>query len=347
MKIAQIAPLIESVPPHQYGGTERIVSYLTEELVHKGHEVTLFASGDSVTSATLEPACKHALRKNKNTDSWLTHVLMLEKVAAREMDFDVIHFHTGCVHYSIARRMSVPNLTTHHGRLDLPETQLLFNEFTDIPLISISNNQRAEYVQGNWLGTVYNGIPKDLYSFQPQPGKYLAFLGRISPEKGIDKAIEIARFLDMELLISAKVDKADVAFYESKIKPLLKEPKINFVGEINDQEKNDFLGNAFALLFPIDWPEPFGLVMIEAMACGTPVIAYRCGSVPEIMRQGVSGFIVNNVNDAVTAVEKVASLDRQQCRRYFEKKFTAQRMAAEYLTIYKHMAFQEQLSQIV
>ena len=340
MKIAQVAPLIESVPPKKYGGTERIVSYLTEELVEQGHEVALFASGDSATSAQLISGSKQPLRHIKYEDLWCANVLMLEKVASMAPAFDVIHFHTGVEHFPLARRLAQSHITTHHGRLDMPAMQPFLQEFSDIPVTSISENQRTNFSAANWVATVYNGIPGNLYTYQPQSGDYLAFLGRISPEKGILSAIEIAKKLDMELVISAKVDNADKSYFETIIKPLLQEPKINYIGEINDKEKNDFLGHALALLFPIAWPEPFGLVMIESMACGTPVVAYNCGSVPEVMQDGVTGFIVDGIDGATAAVEKIHTISRRQCRRVFEDRFTSRRMAMDYLNIYERMVMQ-------
>ena len=335
MKIAQVSPLLESVPPRQYGGTERIVSYLTEELVSMGHDVTLFASGDSVTRAHLEAACPLALRLDAHVaDHHGHHLIMFERAFARSGEFDIIHFHTGYIHFPLCRRLGVPHLTTHHGRLDIPELFPLFREFDELPFVSISDSQRRPIPWANWQGTVYNGIPDDLCSFHPERGKYLAFLGRISPEKRLDRAIAIAQRAGMEIKIAAKIDKLDVDYFNSQIKPLLKDSRVEYLGEISDQEKNDFLGNAHALLFPIDWPEPFGLVMIEAMACGTPVVAYRRGAVPEVMQPGVTGYIVNNLDEAVGAVERIGGLDRQLCRKAFEDRFTARRMTENYLDIY-------------
>lgn len=335
MKIAQVSPLLESVPPRQYGGTERIVSYLTEELVGMGHDITLFASGDSVTRAHLEAACPQALRLDAHAaDHQGHHLIMFERVFDRADEFDIIHFHTGYIHFPLCRRLAAPHLTTHHGRLDIPELLPLFREFDELPFVSISDSQRRPIPWANWLGTVYNGIPDDLCSFHPGRGKYLAFLGRISPEKRLDRAIAIAQRAGMEIKIAAKIDKLDVDYFNSQIKPLLKDSRVEYLGEISDQEKNDFLGNAHALLFPIDWPEPFGLVMIEAMACGTPVIAYRRGAVPEVMQPGVNGYIVNNLDEAVEAVERIGGLDRQLCRKAFEDRFTARHMTENYLDIY-------------
>lgn len=338
MRIAQISPLIESVPPRQYGGTERVVSYLTEELVSMGHEVTLFASGDSVTKANLEAVYPLALRLDANvTDHQTHHLIMFEKLFAKSDEFDIIHFHTGTLHFPLCRRLMVPTLTTHHGRLNLPELLPLFREFDELPFVSISDSQRQPIPWANWQGTVYNGIPDDLLSFHPERGKYLAFLGRISPEKRVDRAIAIAQRTGMDIKIAAKIDKVDMEYFNSQIRPLLKDPRVEFLGEISDQDKNDFLGNAHALMFPIDWPEPFGLVMIEAMACGTPVIAYRRGSVPEVMNSGVTGFIVDDLDEAIKAVEQVDVLDRQLCRREFETRFTARRMAKDYLEVFERL----------
>ncbi len=337
MRIAQVAPLHESVPPKLYGGTERVVHYLTEELVKMGHEVTLFASKDSETSAKLVPCCEQALRLSGVKDRLAPHILQLEKVVQRANDFDIIHFHVDHVHFPLMRRLNTPHLTTLHGRLDLPELKPLFEEFRDMPVVSISDAQRTPLPFANWVGTVYHGLPKDLYRFYARPGDYLAFLGRISPEKRPDRAIKIAERAGMKLLIAAKVDEADKAYFEEVIKPLLKSPWVEFIGEINDKEKNEFLGKAYALLFPIDWPEPFGLVMIEAMACGTPVVAWRCGSVPEVIEEGVSGFIVESIEEAVEALEKVADIKRILCRKAFERRFTSEVMAQNYLKVYERV----------
>lgn len=337
MKIAQVAPLYESVPPKLYGGTERVVSYLTEELVRQGHEVTLFASGDSVTQARLVAVCPRALRlKHPDSDQIVHHVLMVEKVFKEHAHFDLIHSHIDYFPYSMIRRAGTPALTTLHGRLDLPELMPLYREFSEIPVVSISEAQREPLPWIHWQGTVYHGLPENLYAFYEKPGKYLAFLGRASPEKRLDRAIEIAIRTEMPLKIAAKVDPVDKKYFVNEIKPLLNHPLIEFVGEISEAEKNEFLGNAFALLFPIDWSEPFGLVMIESMACGTPVISRACGSVPEILEPG-AGFIVDTVEEAAEAVKKAASLDRRGCREVFERRFTATRMARDYLKIYEHL----------
>jgi glycosyltransferase involved in cell wall biosynthesis len=338
MRIAQVAPLYESVPPKYYGGTERVVSYLTEELVRQGHEVTLFASGDSVTKARLIAPCRRSLRLDKQClDQLAHHILMLEHVFKNSDRFDIVHFHIDYLHFPLSRRHSLPHVTTLHGRLDIPDLVPLYREFRDMPVVSISNAQRTPLPWLNWQGTVYHGLPEDLYTFQPEPGKYLAFLGRISPEKRVDRAIAIARRLGMEIKIAAKVDAVDRDYFEEVVAPLLKDPLVEYLGEIGEGEKNEFLGKAYALLFPIDWPEPFGLVMIEAMACGTPVIAYRCGSVPEVIEEGVTGFIVQGLEDAVQAVKRISTLSRRRCRQLFEERFSAARMARDYLAIYRKL----------
>lgn len=338
MRIAQVSPLIESVPPKGYGGTERIVSYLTENLVGMGHEVTLFASGDSVTEAKLEAVYPKALRFDDNAVDYLAHhLVMFERLIKKSAEFDIIHFHTGYSHFPICQRLAIPHLTTHHGRLDLPELFPLYREFDKLPLISISNSQRQPIPWANWLATIYNGIPQNLFTFYPQRGKYLVFLGRISPEKRVDRAITIAQQTGMEIKIAAKVDKVDIEYFNTIIKPLLKDPRVEYINEISDHEKNDLLGNAYCLLFPIDWPEPFGLVMIEAMACGTPVIGFELGAVPEVISSGVTGFIVNSLKEASQAVEQVETLDRQLCRQAFEEQFTASYMSEKYCEVYHRL----------
>jgi glycosyltransferase involved in cell wall biosynthesis len=338
MRIAQVAPLYESVPPKYYGGTERVVSWLTEELVRQGHEVTLFASGDSQTMARLVACCRRALRLDKNcVDRTAHHVLMMEQVFKASHEFDIIHFHIDYPHYPLSRRMRTPHVTTLHGRLDIPDLNGLYREFRDMPVVSISDAQREPLPWINWQGTVYHGLPPDMYRFRPEPGGYLAFLGRISPEKRVDRAIEIAKRVGIPLRIAAKVDTVDSDYFRSVIEPLLHDPLVEFVGEIDDGEKVEFLGNAHALLFPIDWAEPFGLVMIEAMACGTPVVAYRRGSVPEVVQEGRTGFVVEQLEDAVGAVRRVPTLCRQRCREVFERRFTSARMATDYLRIYERL----------
>lgn len=338
MKIAQIAPLFETVPPRFYGGTERVVSYLTEELVRQGHEVTLFASGDSVTSAGLVPCCAKSLRLEKScVDPLPHHLLMLEKVYARAHQFDILHFHIDYLHFPLSRRLCSNHVTTLHGRLDIPDLVPLYREFADMPVISISEAQRRPLSWLNWTGTVHHGLPPDLLPFNPAGGRYLAFLGRISPEKGVENAIAIARRSGVTLKIAAKVDKADVHYFEKEIKPLLDGPLVEFLGEIREEEKKDFLGNALALIFPIEWEEPFGLVLIESMACGTPVIAFARGSVPEVVQDGVSGILVRDVDEAVGAVAQVATLSRRTCRGHFEERFVAARMATDYLALYRDL----------
>ncbi|MEX2263206.1 MAG: glycosyltransferase family 4 protein [Bryobacteraceae bacterium] len=338
MRIAQVSPLYESVPPKLYGGTERVVSFLTEELVRAGHSVTLFASGDSITRAELVPACPRSLRLDQECgDCLLHHFLMLEEVFRQAANFDVVHFHTDYLHYPLFRRHGISGITTLHGRLDLPELVPLYKEYGEMRLISISDAQRTPLPWLQWLGTVYHGVPEDLFKLHEEPGEYLAFLGRISPEKGVDRAIEIAKRADMPLRIAAKVDRADREYFLTVIKPLLNDPRIEFVDEIGDAEKDEFLGNAYAMLFPIDWPEPFGLAMIESMACGTPVIAYNRGSVPEVMDEGVTGLVVNSVEEAIEALEKVPGICRRRCRERFEKRFSARRMAEDYLAAYERL----------
>jgi len=338
MRIAQVAPLIESVPPKHYGGTERIVSYLTEELVRAGHEVTLFGSGDSVTNARLIAPCRQSLRKNKRCkDPVAREVILIDHVVEHASEFDLIHFHTGYHHFAISRHLPVPHVTTLHGRLDTPDLVPLYQRFRDVPVISISDAQRTPLPWANWQATVYHGLPGTQFQFYAGSGEYLAFLGRISPEKRADRAIEIAERAGMPLKIAAKVDSADRRYFKRVIEPLLNNPLVEWVGEITDQQKNEFLGNAFALLFPIDWPEPFGLVMIEAMACGTPVIAFDNGSVPEVMEDGVTGFIVGEIDEAVEAVGRAGDVSRGRCREVFEKRFTDERMANDYVNVYQRM----------
>jgi glycosyltransferase involved in cell wall biosynthesis len=343
MRIAQVAPLYESVPPKLYGGTERVVSYLTEELVHQGHEVTLFASGDSTTQARLISPCPQALRLDRKcVDQLAHHLVLLDQVFERLEEFDVIHFHIDYLHYPVSRWHQIPHLTTMHGRLDLPDLQPLYERFFQEPVVSISDAQRSSLPWINWLGTVYHGLPEKLHTFHPKPDKYLAFVGRISPEKRVDRAIEIASRCGRELKIAAKIDAVDRKYYEQVIEPLLGQPGVEYVGEIGEHEKNDFLGNAYALLFPIDWPEPFGLVMIESLACGTPVVAWRAGSVPEVIDEDVTGFVCETIDEAVEAVERVGKLSRAGCRQVFENRFSAARMAKDYVQIYERIVGQTQ-----
>ncbi len=338
MKIAQVAPLWESVPPKLYGGTERIVSYITEELVRMGHDVTLFASGDSETAARLEAVCPQALRLNTgifNRDAPMT--MLQERSLGATGDFDVIHSHLDFLGFPLARRNPLPVVTTLHGRLDLPELQPVFREYADMPLVSISDAQRQPLPWANWHATIYHGLPRNLYSFHPQPQQYLAFLGRISPEKRPDHAIEIAKRTGIPLRMAAKVDPADLQYYLAEIEPLLDHPLIEFIGEISDEEKDNFLGNAVALVCPYDWPEPFGLLLIEALACGTPVLAYRRGAIPEIIDNGVTGFVSENLSEMAEAVGRLSEIDRRRCRDAFEERFTADRMARNYVALYKRI----------
>jgi glycosyltransferase involved in cell wall biosynthesis len=341
MKIAQIAPLAESVPPKLYGGTERVVSYLTEELVRLGHDVTLFASGDSETSASLIAGSPRALRLDSSVKDPLAHLtLMLEQVRQHAHEFDILHFHVEHVHLPLFRPMARKTVTTMHSRLDCPELAPLYRQFSDMPLVSISNSQRGPLAFANWVGTVYHGLAREVCPFNPAPrggksGGYFAFLGRVSPEKGLERAIEIARRANIRLRIAAKVDRADEDYFNQRLKPLFSTPGIEFIGEVNEAQKPAFLGNATALFFPIDWPEPFGLAMVEAMACGTPVIAWKNGSVPEVVEDGRTGLIVQSVEEAVAAVEKVSRLDRLAVRERFEERFSAARMAQDYLAVYR------------
>ena len=337
MKIAQIAPLIESVPPRLYGGTERIVSYLTDELARLGHEVTLFASGDSVSSANLVPCVPMALRLDANVrDPIPYYMLMLDRVNELAEEFDILHFHIDQFHFPLFRQMAQRTVTTTHGRQDLPDLKPLYVGFNAMPLVSISDSQRTPIPNANFVATVYHGIPGGLHkpTYNPR-GNYLAFLGRISPEKRPDRAIAIARAAGIPLKIAAKVDKVDEAYFRATIEPLLGEPGVEFIGEIDERAKTDFLGQARALLFPIDWPEPFGLSMIEAMACGTPVLAFRHGSVPEIIDPGVTGHIVDSMDEAAKALPRVLALDRHAVRQRFDERFSATRMAKDYLSVYR------------
>jgi glycosyltransferase involved in cell wall biosynthesis len=346
MKIAQVAPLYESVPPKLYGGTERVVSYLTDELVRQGHDVTLFASGDSITEAKLVACTPRSLRLDEEcVDPLAHHMVMLDKVFKVAHCFDIIHFHIDYLHFPLSRRSGTPDVTTLHGRLDIPDLVPLYQQFPQMRVVSISDSQREPLPNANWQGTVYHGLPEDLYKFREGAGSYLAFLGRISPEKRVDRAIEIAKRTGMKLKIAAKVDKADEAYFEEQIEPLLNDPLIESIGEIGEDEKDEFLGNAYALVFPIDWPEPFGLVMTEAMACGTPVIAFPGGSVTEIIEDGVNGFICESIDDAVAAVEQVPTLSRRRCREVFEDRFSATRMAKDYVAIYERISVAAALDQ--
>jgi len=338
VRIGLIAPLYESVPPRCYGGTERVVSYLCEEFVRLGHDVTLFASGDSVTSARLVAGSPRALRTDPEcVDPIAHHVTMLERVrrANAARPFDILHFHIDYLHFALSRLVGWPQVTTLHGRLDLSDLGPLYDEFQDIPVISISMAQRAPLPSAHWIGNVHHGLPEGLYRFQPQPGRYLAFLGRISPEKRVDRAVEIARRCGMPLRVAAKISEVDRRYFAEQIAPLFELPFVEFVGEIREDEKQAFLGNAAALLFPIDWQEPFGLVMIEAMACGTPIVAWPGGSVAEVMTEGITGFIVDNLEDAVLATRRSSAIDRRGVRGTFDRRFTARRMAHDYLRIFE------------
>jgi glycosyltransferase involved in cell wall biosynthesis len=343
MRIAQVAPLYESVPPQLYGGTERVVSYLTEELVRQGHDVTLFASGDSKTKAKLVPVCERSLRLDDRwKDQYAHHALLLEQVFQRLPRFDIVHFHIDYLHFPLSRRHSFAHVTTLHGRLDIPDLQPLYQEYADMPLVSISNDQRRPLPWANWQGTVYHGLPENLYTFREKGGDYLAFLGRVCADKGLDQAIEIAVRTGRKLKIAAKVDRADQAYYEDVIRPMLDKAgsSVEFIGEVGGKDKDDFLGGAQSLLFPINWPEPFGLVMIEAMACGTPVIAYPCGSVPEVMEDGATGFVVKSADEAARAVERADKLSRARCRQVFEERFSDRRMTRDYLAVYRRVIAQ-------
>ena len=338
MRIAQVAPLAEAVPPGLYGGTERVVSWLTEELVKQGHQVTLFASGDSKTAANLVPSVPRGLRLAGIRDHTASTLVMLDQVHRRANEFDIIHFHIDLLQLPIFQDLFQKCVTTLHGRPDLPDFHPIFRAFPKMPLVSISDDQRGPMPPSlNWMATIDHGLPATLYRFNQKGGSYLAFLGRIAPEKRPDRAIEIAKRAGIPLKIAAKVDPADQEYFENVIEPLLDDPLVEFIGEIGDQEKNEFLGNALALLFPIDWPEPFGLVMIEAMATGTPVIAWRKGSVPKVIDEGVTGFVVNSIEGALRAVGQIGVLDRTAVRQQFEARFTSSQMAFKYLAVYEEL----------
>jgi glycosyltransferase involved in cell wall biosynthesis len=339
MRIAQVSPLEESVPPRSYWGTERVVSYLTEELVRRGHEVTLFASGDSRTAARLVAGSERALRTDPRCSERLPHyVRLLELVARDARRFDVVHWHLDSLHLPLARRLGTPSLTTLHGRLDGPDIAPLWREFRDAPVVSISDAQREPLPDLDWRATIHHGLPPDLYRPSAGRGSYLAFVGRVSPEKGIEAAIEIAARAGSPLVVGAKVDGADRRYFDDVVVPLLRRARVDFVGEVGDRDKRELLANASALLFPIDWPEPFGLVTIEALACGTPVIARPRGAVPEVLEHGRTGWIVRSVAEGVRAVERLGEIDRGECRRAFERRFTAARMARDYLRVYARLA---------
>jgi glycosyltransferase involved in cell wall biosynthesis len=343
MKIAQVAPLMEAVPPRLYGGTERIVSYLTDQLVELGHDVTLFASGDSVTKAKLEPVWPCALRLDAGMRDYLApHVVMLEHLARRADEFDIVHLHIDYLGFPVLQRAGTRFLATLHGRLDLAELGSIYDIFDDVPVVSISDAQREPLPHAGYVGTVYHGLPERMLLPSFGAGGYLAFLGRISPEKAPDAAIRIAAAAGMPLKIAAKVDNVDRQYFVDRIEPMLDAAHVEFIGEIGEHEKGEFLGNAAALLFPIAWREPFGLAMIEAMACGTPVIAFRNGSVPEVVDDGVTGFIVDNEEAAVAATRKLRSLDRALVRGVFEERFTARRMAEDYINVYRRLIARDQ-----
>jgi glycosyltransferase involved in cell wall biosynthesis len=347
MKIAQIAPLAESVPPKLYGGTERVVSYLADALVELGHEVTLFATGDSLSKARLEPAWPQALRLDPSVrDAFAPLFILLETVARRAADFDVVHSHIDYFGYPLLRRLGTPAVTTLHGRLDLPELSPLYRVYSDVPVVSISDAQRGPLPHANYLATVYHGMPETLLAPGHGSGGYLAFLGRISPEKAPDAAIRIAARAGMPLKIAAKIDRVDQEYFSRQIEPLLSQAHVHFIGEIADHQKSDFLGGAAGLVFPIAWREPFGLVMIEAMACGTPVVAFNHGSVPEVLQHGVTGFIVDSEHAAADAARQLHTLDRSRIRAEFERRFTAQTMARNYLNLYERMAHRRPLSAV-
>lgn len=342
MKIAQVAPLYEAVPPKLYGGTERVVHYLTEELVKQGHEVTLFASDDSVTNARLISNVECGLRLKKDCiDSLAHHIVQIQEVIDHAHEFDILHFHIDYLHFPFTQNLSLPVVTTLHGRLDIPDLQAVYNKFPSQKVISISKSQKAPLPQANWIGTVYHGLPAGLHSPGPGNGGYLAFVGRISPEKGVSEAIDIAITCNTPLKIAAKIDNADREYFELHIKHRLEHPLIEYCGEITETQKTEFIGNAMALLFPINWSEPFGIVMIEAMACGTPVIAFNAGSVPEIIDDKQSGFIVSSVEQAAKAVLKLHELNRNKIRKLFEERFTAEKMAADYLALYNPIVEKE------
>jgi glycosyltransferase involved in cell wall biosynthesis len=337
MRIAQVAPLNERVPPPLYGGTERVVSYLTEELVRLGHDVTLFASGDSVTSARLVPACPRALWRDPAARETLPHHVRLMELVFREAArFDVIHFHTDWVHFPLVRRHRCASVTTLHGMVNPPDLRELFEEYGDVPLVSISDDQRRPLPGANWVGTVHHGLPRDAFRFHPDRGTYLVYLGRMSPEKRVDRAIEIANASGRKLKIAAKIYPEERHYFEETLAPLIRASSlVEFLGEVGDREREELLGGAAALVFPIEWPEPFGLVMIEALACGTPVVAWKRGSVPEVVQDGVTGYVVDSMADGAAAVGRLDLLSRATCRRVFEERFDASRMARDYVNVYR------------
>jgi glycosyltransferase involved in cell wall biosynthesis len=349
MRIAQVAPLHESVPPKTYGGTERILSWLTEGLIKKGHDVTLFASGDSVTRARLISIVPRALRLEPNfmVDKVGYHALMFEQVLKLAASFDIIHFHSDYAHLPYVRLMQTPTLTTTHSRLDYLPLKEIWKENNGFPVVSISQAQRGPIPWLNWQATVHHGMPEEMFTLNEKPGEYVLFLGRICPEKRPDRAIEIARKAGIHLKIAAKVDPVDREYFNKEIKPLLDGPLVEYIGEVNDSQKQELIGNAIALIHPIEFPEPFGIVMIESLACGTPIVAFRTGSIPEVVDEGVTGFVVDNVDDAVKALQKVKTLDRKRCREVFEKRFSSSRMVDDYLTIYEQVILRSKISGVV
>jgi glycosyltransferase involved in cell wall biosynthesis len=340
MRIAQVAPLYESVPPRLYGGTERVVSYLTEELVRLGHEVTLFASGDSVTQAKLVAASQRSLWNDPECRDFLAHHARLIGMVFEDVSrFDIIHFHSDYIHYPLLRYLPCRSVTTIHGRLYRHDVKRVYQQFPEVPLVSISNSQRLPAPEANWQATVYHGIPRELHTFRDHPSDYLAFVGRISPQKGVDRAVKIARLAGKKLKVAARIDPTDEEYFRTTIEPLFQANKslVEFVGQVGDKDKDELLGNAAAMLFPIDWPEPFGLVMAESLACGTPVIAWNNGSVPEVIDDGVTGFVVESLEDAAAAVARIGKLDRGECRRAFETRFDVTRMAHDYVDVYRRL----------
>jgi glycosyltransferase involved in cell wall biosynthesis len=341
LRIAQIAPLYESVPPKLYGGTERVVAYLTDELMNQGHHVTLFASGDSKTKARLIPICDRALRLSNPLDPLAHHILQLQEVFERIDEFDILHFHTDYLHFPFTYSHDITTITTLHGRLDIDDLVPIYKKFRNMPVVSISNAQREPLPLANWIGTVYHGLPEDLYRPGKGMGNYVVFVGRISPEKRVDRAIEIARQANLKIRIAAKIDKADQEYYDKEIRHLFSQPHVEFLGEIDEGEKNELLRNATALLFPIDWREPFGMVLIEALACATPVVAFNRGSVPEIISNGKTGYIVENISEAAAALQRIHEISRDECRRTFENRFSATIMAKNYLKLYEKLVHPE------
>jgi glycosyltransferase involved in cell wall biosynthesis len=337
MRIAQIAPLYESVPPKLYGGTERVVAYLTDELVNQGHDITLFASGDSDTRAKLVAISPHALRLHNHLDPLSYHILQLQEVFERVNEFDILHFHTDYLHFPFSSNNHLTTITTLHGRLDIDDLKPIYKKFVDMPIVSISDAQREPLPAANWIGTVYHGLPLNLYKQGKGKGDYVTFIGRISPEKRADRAIEIARQAGMKIKIAAKIDKADQVYFEKEIRHLFKLPHVEFLGEVGENEKAELLGDAIAMLFPIDWKEPFGMVTIESLACGTPVIAYNHGSVAEIITHGKTGYVVEDIGQAVKALKQIHDISRDECRASFENRFTSTTMAKNYLRLYEKM----------